>query len=44
LGPNGFLEMRGYPKYTRASSTAYDQGLAQSLWQISEELTGVNWS
>jgi NAD(P)-dependent dehydrogenase (short-subunit alcohol dehydrogenase family) len=43
LGPNGFLEMRGYPKYTRASSTAYDQGLAQSLWQISEELTGVTW-
>lgn len=44
LGPDGFLEMRGYPKYTRANSTAYDQGIAQTLWQISEELTGVKWS
>lgn len=44
LGPDGFLEMRGYPKLTRASSAAYDQELAEKLWEISSELTGVAWS
>ncbi len=44
LGPDGFLEMRGYPRLTRASSAAYDQGLAEKLWEISTELTRVSWS
>ena len=44
LGPDGFLEMRGYPKLTRASSAAYDQSLAERLWDISCELTGSSWS
>ena len=44
LGPDGFMEMRGYPKLTRASSAAYDQELAEKLWEISSELTGVAWS
>ena len=44
LGPDGFLEMRGYPKLTRASSAAYDQELAAKLWDISAELTGVRWN
>ena len=44
IGPNGFLEMRGYPKLTRAKSLAYDQVLAKNLWQVSEELTKVSWS
>ena len=44
LGPDGFLEMRGYPKFTRASGAAYDQNLAAKLWEISCDLTGVQWS
>jgi len=44
IGPNGFLEMRGYPKLTRAKALAYDQVLAKNLWQVSEELTKVSWS
>ena len=44
LGPDGFMEMRGYPKFTRASSAAYDQNLAAKLWEISAELTGVSWN
>ena len=44
IGPNGFLEMRGYPKLTRAKALAYDQALAKNLWQVSEELTKVSWS
>jgi NAD(P)-dependent dehydrogenase (short-subunit alcohol dehydrogenase family) len=43
IGPDGLLEMRGYPKAVRARSIAYDQTLAQNLWNISEELTGVSW-
>lgn len=43
IGPDGFMEMRGYPKAVRARSIAYDQNLAENLWTISEELTGVVW-
>ena len=44
IGPNGFLEMRGTPKLTRAKALAYDQTLAKNLWQVSQELTKVSWS
>jgi NAD(P)-dependent dehydrogenase (short-subunit alcohol dehydrogenase family) len=44
IGPNGFMDMRGTPKLTRAKALAYDQLLAKNLWQVSEELTKVSWS
>jgi NAD(P)-dependent dehydrogenase (short-subunit alcohol dehydrogenase family) len=43
IGPDGLLEMRGFPKAVRARSIAYDQELANNLWNVSEELTGVVW-
>lgn len=43
IGPDGVMELRGYPKLTRAAAIAYDQGLATNLWTLSEELTGVTW-
>ena len=43
LGPRGIGEMRGSPKFTHAKALAYDQTLAQNLWEVSEELTGVSW-
>ena len=43
IGPDGFMEMRGFPKITRAAAIAYDQRLAGDLWSVSEELTGVIW-
>ena len=43
IGPDGFMEMRGFPKLTRAAAIAYDQRLAKDLWSVSEELTGVTW-
>jgi NAD(P)-dependent dehydrogenase (short-subunit alcohol dehydrogenase family) len=43
VGPDGFMEMRGFPKLTRAAGIAYDQELASNLWAVSEELTGVTW-
>jgi len=44
IGPDGFMEMRGYPKLTRGFSLSYDQELASNLWSISEELTGISWA
>ncbi len=42
-GPDGFREMRGYPVEVHAEAQAYDGAIAQRLWQISEELTGVRY-
>ena len=41
-GPDGILEMRGYPREVMASDAAYDQNLATKLWEASEDLTHVN--
>jgi len=43
IGPDGFMEMRGFPKAVTPRSIAYDQELSSNLWQVSEELTGVVW-
>ena len=43
IGPDGFMELKGSPKFTHAKALAYDQQLATNLWQVSEELTGVAW-
>jgi NAD(P)-dependent dehydrogenase (short-subunit alcohol dehydrogenase family) len=43
IGPDGLFEMRGFPKLTRAAGIAYDQDLAATLWEVSEELTGIHW-
>lgn len=40
-GPSGLGEMRGYPVPVRAEVQAYDESLADHLWRVSEELTGV---
>ena len=44
IGPDGLMEMRGFPKLTRGTSLAYDQLLAANLWSVSEELTGITWA
>jgi hypothetical protein len=44
IGPDGLMEMRGFPKLTRGTSLAYDQSLAANLWSVSEELTGITWA
>ena len=41
IGPDGFNEMRGYPQKVRSISISYDKEIAQELWQVSENLTGV---
>lgn len=42
-GPGGRLGMRGHPVRVRSSRRSYDQALAQRLWDVSEELTGVRF-
>jgi len=40
-GPDGFSEWRGYPAEAKTSREARDETAAQKLWEISEQLTGV---
>jgi len=41
-GP-GFMGLRGYPKLEVANAPAYDKAVAARLWQVSSQLTGVNY-
>ena len=42
-GPSGFMEMRGYPQKVKPSDSAPNTQIADRLWQVSEELTGVKY-
>jgi NAD(P)-dependent dehydrogenase (short-subunit alcohol dehydrogenase family) len=41
FGPDGFQEIRGYPKVVASSAQSHDLELQRRLWAVSEELTGV---
>jgi NAD(P)-dependent dehydrogenase (short-subunit alcohol dehydrogenase family) len=41
FGPDGFGQMRGYPKVVSSSDQSHDESLQRRLWEVSEELTGV---
>ena len=42
-GPNGLLEIQGYPAIARLSPRCHDRELAARLWEVSEQLTGVTY-
>jgi hypothetical protein len=42
-GPGGFLSMRGAPERQRSHERTYDRQTAQTLWSVSENLTGVSY-
>ena len=42
-GPAHLMESRGHPKIVRATSAAYNRDAARRLWEVSEELTGVDF-
>ena len=42
-GPDGFKELRGYPKLVTSSAQSHDTAIQERLWSISEELTGVTY-
>lgn len=44
IGPDGLLELSGFPRVVRASGAAYDEAVAARLWQVSEALTKVSFS
>lgn len=43
VGPDGIREQRGHPKLVGRTSAAKDAEIAKSLWEKSEELTGVSF-
>ncbi len=43
IGPGGPAELYGMPKKVRANIAAYDESVAQELWQVSVERTGVGY-
>ncbi|GMQ78305.1 MAG: SDR family NAD(P)-dependent oxidoreductase [Anaerolineae bacterium] len=42
-GPSGLAGMRGYPKQVASSELSHNQVVAERLWNVSEELTGVRY-
>ena len=42
-GPSGFLEMNGPPKRVKSNKRSHDQSVAERLWTVSEQLTGVRF-
>jgi NAD(P)-dependent dehydrogenase (short-subunit alcohol dehydrogenase family) len=43
IGPDGFMEQRGYPHIVTGAGKAYDENAWRRLWEASEELTGVRY-
>jgi NAD(P)-dependent dehydrogenase (short-subunit alcohol dehydrogenase family) len=43
VGPDGFGEQRGHPKLVGMTDSARDDEVAERLWSVSEELTGVHY-
>jgi NAD(P)-dependent dehydrogenase (short-subunit alcohol dehydrogenase family) len=44
IGPSGFASMRGAPTLETPSGRALDEETARRLWEVSEELTGVEFT
>jgi NAD(P)-dependent dehydrogenase (short-subunit alcohol dehydrogenase family) len=42
-GPDGWKEMRGDPMRVKSNELSHDKEIAKKLWDVSEELTGVNF-
>jgi NAD(P)-dependent dehydrogenase (short-subunit alcohol dehydrogenase family) len=43
FGPDGLLQLHGAPKQVPVSRRARDRALAERLWTVSEEMTGVRY-
>ena len=43
IGPDGILGIAGYPEKVRGSKQAYDEQVAARLWDVSVEMTGVDY-
>jgi len=43
FGPSGFMEMNGPPKRVKSNKRSHDPNVAERLWNVSEEVTGVHF-
>ena len=43
IGPDGLMGQRGYPQVARSSRASHNEQVAKRLWEVSEELTGVQF-
>ena len=43
IGPDGLGELKGYPKVVQPRPHALDEAVAERLWAVSEQLTGVHY-
>ena len=43
FGPNGFMEIGGYPVQVESNELSKDRAIAQKLWEVSEQLTSVKF-
>lgn len=41
FGPDGFKQLRGYPRKVGSSSASRNEEAARKLWSVSEQLTGI---
>jgi NAD(P)-dependent dehydrogenase (short-subunit alcohol dehydrogenase family) len=44
IGPDGFLGQRGYPHLTNSSGPSHDREDARRLWEVSKQLTGIEFN
>ena len=44
IGPDGFMNNRGYPKRVGSNAKSKDKAVAAKLWDLSEQLTGVSYA
>lgn len=43
IGPDGFGELKGYPRVVTPRPQALDEAAGERLWQVSEQLTGITY-
>jgi NAD(P)-dependent dehydrogenase (short-subunit alcohol dehydrogenase family) len=43
IGPDGFMEQRGFPVKVKSSARSRDVAAASRLWVLSEQLTGISY-
>jgi NAD(P)-dependent dehydrogenase (short-subunit alcohol dehydrogenase family) len=43
VGPDGFAQMRGYPRIVRPRRLALDEGAQRRLWELSEAAVGLHY-
>ena len=43
IGRDGLMEQRGHPTKVRSNTTSFDEATARRLWEVSVDLTGVDY-